>query len=147
MRGWAFIRDLERLWREAMWWGQYMERLTPKERKQLRRSDYHALWRPAEPDFAEGDVLEVTPRLHIRIADIEPRRGKWRITIDHVWDFRAPASQSVRGKKTFESVEGATTLAHTSGNRVGEPEGVEADNRRSRLRWATSAQEAIIGHE
>lgn len=109
------------------WWENYHDRLAPQERRQIRQGDYRALQRPIRPkEIGKGQWLKVARNLEVRVVTVELRRGTWRIIIDKVQDFRAPHSESVRGRKTYEQLEDATTLAGADG-RMGEPEPMETE--------------------
>ena len=91
--GRACIRHIdhqeERL--EEIAWSPYTSTLTPEEKERIRRGDYRSFRRPLKhrPAFAPGDWLHVPRNLDVRISTVEPHKGRWRIRIDRVQDFRS----------------------------------------------------------
>lgn len=130
---------------EAGWWRGYADRLTPVEKRRLRDGGYSSFRRPHRPAFGPGDWLRVSPHLRVRVLDVQPHNGRYRIRLDRVEDFR------VRGPriKTHGGEDYAdNTLAILGNPRPPEPEGVgpaELDEyaRRARNREADDDARAI----
>lgn len=88
----ACIRHLDRqeARAEEIAWAPYRTALTPEERKRIRGGDYRSFRRPLKhrPEFAPGDWIHVTRNLDVRVSVVELHKGRWRIRIDRVQDFR-----------------------------------------------------------
>ena len=107
---------------EVVYWNRYADRLTAQERKRIRAGNYHAIRRPFRPDFTEGSWLTVGPKLEIRIADVQPKRGGYRIRIDKVRDLR---THHVHMPHYREDLDLITTLDVRHNANPPEPEGVD----------------------
>ena len=139
--------DQGELHAEVAHWNRYAHCLTPQERQRLGSGNYHALRRPHRPSFGTGDWLPVGPKFDIRIADVQPKRGGYRIRIDKVRDLR---THHVHMPHYREDLDLITTLDVRHNANPPEPEGVDdewlkryADD--AELRTAHLIRETIEG--
>lgn len=87
MRGWSFIRELDRLYDDAEFWERYADRLHPDEAAAIAEGDIGILKRPVEPTWTAGEWLEVRSNLWMRPHKPKFTHRGWRITFD-LRDFR-----------------------------------------------------------
>lgn len=101
---------------EAIQWRPYLNALTPQERKRLREGDYRSFRRPLKhrPQFGPGDWLNVTRNLDVRISVVEPHKGRWRIRIDRVQDFRGSGTPIRTYGEDRDSMGNTMQVAHAN---------------------------------
>jgi hypothetical protein len=95
----------------SAYWKKYANRLTPDERKRIvgegaGKGDYHAIRRTYRPQFGVGQWLAVGPKLEVQVAEIQIRRGGYKIIIGRVRDTRREGTPIKAWVRTEDGLEG-----------------------------------------
>lgn len=95
-------------------WERHAAKLTSDERRRITRGDYSAIVRPVEPEWEEGQWIEVASNLDIRITTVNWRRLSYRTSFD-VRDFRVKLVRRVpQMHEPPERDESGTPIPHNA---------------------------------
>ena len=96
---------------EDQYWGKYAECFTPEECQRIAgpgagKGDYHAIRRTRRPSFIPGQWVDVKPKLRVQVAEVQPKRGGYRIVIGRVRDDRREGTPIKAWVRTEDGLEG-----------------------------------------
>lgn len=137
------LLEISRREDDVAFWTEWADRLHPDEVRAIlnRENPIEVIKRPLAPAWPAGEWMRLGDNFEIRPSKPRWVKDRYRITFS-IRDFRMAPSESVRARKTSESLEGVATLVVLR-PRMGEPERMDPPTHLARLRRAESVREAI----